>query len=256
MEFWDRVTWDVRRLYYQAKKAVLRRKIGERWQSDGAFEHRQYPDYETYLEHQRTKFSAFRSKSIIGHDRRFHAALSERLATSALDLRGRSVLCLAARQGSEVRAFIDQGAFAVGIDLNPGPKNRYVVVGDFHELQFADDSVDVVYTNSLDHAFDLERILGEVRRVLGVEGTFVVEANVGGEDGGEREEGVAREEGGAAGAAASSGAAQRGPYEALVWPDAGTLLGTLAEHGFELVSRSPFETPWPGEQFVMRVRGR
>ena len=233
MEFWDRVRWDVRRLYYQAKKALLRRRIGERWEPEGGFQHRRYPDYETYVEHQKTKLSAFRSKSIIGHDRRFHAALSERLAGMALELKGRSVLCLAARQGSEVRAFIDQGAFAVGIDLNPGPGNRWVVVGDFHDLQFADGSVDVVYTNSLDHAFDLERILGEVRRVLRAGGAFVVEANVGGED---------------------DGAAQRGPYEALVWPDADTLLDTLANHGFALDSRAPFETPWPGEQFVMRVR--
>ena len=37
----------------------------------------------------------------------------------------------------EVRAFLDHGAFAVGIDLNPGRDNRYVMVGDFHQLQFA-----------------------------------------------------------------------------------------------------------------------
>lgn len=232
MEFWDRVRWDIRRLYYQVKKVVLRRRIGERWESDGAFEHRRYPDYETYLEHQKTKFSAFRSKSVIGHDRRFHAALTERLAEMRDELEGRSVLCLAARQGSEVRAFIDQGAFAIGIDLNPGPGNRYVVVGDFHELQYADDSVDVVYTNSLDHAFDLERILGEVRRVLRPDGTLIVEANVGGD---------------------GEAAAQRGPYEALVWPDAETLLGTLREHGFESVTRSEFQTPWPGEHIRLRV---
>lgn len=238
MELRDRVKWDLRRLYYQAKKALLRRKIGETWESDGAFEHRRYPDYRTYLEHQKTKFSAFRSKSIVAHDRRFHAALSERLAASELELTGRSVLCLAARQGSEVRAFIDQGAFAVGIDLNPGPKNQYVVVGDFHALQFADRSVDVVYTNSLDHAFDLARILAEVRRVLKADGRFVVEANVGGEE---------------AGAGGAGGAAQRGPYEALVWPDAATLLATLREHGFEVTSRSPFELPWPGEQLVLEA---
>lgn len=232
MDFWDRVRWDIRRLYYQARKVVLRHRIGEQWEGDGTFEHRRYPDYATYVEHQKTKFSAFRSKSIIRHDQRFHAALTERLAELREELRGRSVLCLAARQGSEVRSFIDQGAFAVGIDLNPGPANRYVVVGDFHELQYADNSVDVVYTNSLDHAFDLDRILSEVRRVLRPHGMLIVEANVGGE---------------------GDPALQRGPYEALVWAGADALLQALEERGFEAVSRKQFQIPWPGEHFRLRM---
>ena len=49
----------------------------------------------------------------------------------------RTVLCLAARIGTEVKAFLDLGCFAIGIDLNPGTDNRYVVHGDFHDLQFA-----------------------------------------------------------------------------------------------------------------------
>ena len=62
MQFWDRVKWDLRRLYWQAKKVVLRTKIGERWvESEEGFRAREYPDYATYVEHQRTKFSALRS---------------------------------------------------------------------------------------------------------------------------------------------------------------------------------------------------
>ena len=234
MKFWERVRWDIARQYYQAKKFLLRLRIGEKWEEQEGFGRRQYPDYETYLEHQKTKFSALRAKSVEGHDQRFHAALTERLAGMPVEFRGTNVLCLAARQGSEVRAFIDQGAFAVGIDLNPGRKNRYVVVGDFHDLQFADGSVDYVYTNSLDHAFDLKRILGEVRRVLKADGGFIVEANV----------------------SAEEGAAPAGPYEAMVWEGADQLLGVLAEAGFEVESRQAIEKPWVGEQFTMRLRGR
>lgn len=231
MKFWDRIRWDVARQYYQLKKFVLRLRIGERWEEGEGFGRRQYPDYETYLEHQKTKFSALRSKSVEGHDQRFHAALTERLAGMPLELRGRNVLCLAARQGSEVRAFIDQGAFAVGIDLNPGRKNRYVVVGDFHELQFADASVDYVYTNSLDHAFDLDRILGEVRRVLKADGGFIVEANV----------------------SAEEGAAPAGPYEATVWAGPEPLLDVLEKHGFRVEARQSIDRPWIGEQFTLRL---
>src|SRR5690606_32891810 len=105
--------------------------------------------------------------------------------------------------------FIDRGAFAVGIDLNPGRENRWVVVGDFHALQFADASVDVVYTNSLDHAFDLSPVLAEVRRVLKDDGDFVVEMGLGVEEGG-----------------------QPGFYEALSWRRADELVARILEGGF------------------------
>jgi hypothetical protein len=49
-------------------------------------------------------------------------------------------------------------AFSVGIDLNPGPRNGYVLHGDFHNIIFADASIDAVYTNALDHSFDLQEL--------------------------------------------------------------------------------------------------
>jgi SAM-dependent methyltransferase len=152
------------------------------------------------------------------------------LSALDLDLRGRNVLCLAARQGTEVRAFVDRGAFAVGIDLNPGRSSRHVLTGDFHDLQFADASVDVVFTNSLDHAFDLERLLGEVRRVLKPGATFLVEANLASDDGG----------------------ANSGAFESLVWEEADALLDVLEQAGFRLASRASFDAPWTGEQLVLR----
>lgn len=231
MRLRDRVRWDIRRLYHQARKVWLRRRIGDEWEEGAGFRRRRYPDYRTYVEHQKTKFSALRSKSVVGHDRRFHEALVGRLEPLRDDLRGARVLCLGARQGSEVRAFIDTGAFAIGVDLNPGPDNRYVVVGDFHDLQFADGSVDWVYTNSLDHAFDLAPVLDEVRRVLAPGGVFLVEANAGGE----------------------SGAADAGPYEATVWAGPEALVERIRAAGFELAGRAPFSVPWPGAQLRFRA---
>jgi SAM-dependent methyltransferase len=181
----SRLERELLRIWSQLKKAALRARIGQRWgrsESGDGLAQRVYPDYDTYLEHQRLKVDAFRVKSLEGHDRRFHAALSERLAACPVPLEGRSVLCLAARLGTEVRAFIERGAFAVGIDLNPGRDSRWVVVGDFHALQFADASVDVVFTNSLDHVFDIERVLAEVRRVLKPGGAFLVEVALGSEE--------------------------------------------------------------------------
>ena len=234
MSVLNKLEREIRRIGAQLRKTVLRRRIGERWSTTNTgLASREYPDYDAYLEHQRTKFDAMREKSIRGHDARFYAALTERLAALPFPLTGKAVLCLAARQGTEVRAFIDRGAFAIGIDLNPGKDNKYVVVGDFHNLQYADGSLDVVYTNSLDHAFDLPRILGEVRRVLNPDGVFVAEVGRGTEN----------EFG-------------RGFYEATSWKNLDELLAIFASAGFGLVRRSSFEQPWPGEQLIFSLDSR
>ena len=223
----------LRRVWSQVKKVALSARLGRRWAASGdQLSQRVYPDYETYLTHQRLKVDALRSRSIEGHDRRFYAALSARLESCPIALEGCSVLCLAARLGTEVRVFIDHGAFAVGIDLNPGRDNRWVVVGDFHALQYADASVDVVYTNSLDHAFELERVLAEVRRVLKPEGTFLVEMGLGTEEGGEP-----------------------GFYEALSWQRSDELIGRIRSAGFVLRHKTPFELPWKGVQALLGKDG-
>ncbi len=54
-------------------------------------------------------------------------------------------------------------------------KNAHAVVGDFQELEFADDSSDLIFViESLCHATDLEKALREVRRVLRPGGRFIV----------------------------------------------------------------------------------
>jgi ubiquinone/menaquinone biosynthesis C-methylase UbiE len=113
------------------------------------------------------------------------------------------------------------GCFAVGIDLNPGEKNKWVLPGDFHALQFADNSVDAVYCNALDHAFDLGKILSEVRRVLKNSGVFIAEI---------------------------VDPTVRGPgeYEALWWQDTNSIVDIIQNSGLPLWEHSPFEYPWKG----------
>ena len=233
----SRLERELLRIWSQIKKAALRVRLGKRWRRsprDDGLAERVYPDYDTYLEHQSLKLDALRVKSIAGHDRRFHAALTERLEHGPLQLEGKSVLCLAARSGTEVRAFIDRGAFAVGVDLNPGKDNRWVVVGDFHALQYADDSADFVYTNSLDHVYDLDRVVAEVLRVLKPGGIFLVELGLG------------TGEGGGAG----------GFYEALSWERTDELLRRIAGAGFDLRHRTPFTLPWKGVQAALEKPAR
>jgi SAM-dependent methyltransferase len=222
---------ELRRIAAQIRKLKLKRKIGEEWSGAGDFSARVYPDYETYLAHQSTKLPAMRAKTLEKHDERFYTALRERIANLGLPLQRRAVLCLAARQGTEVRVFRDAGAFAVGIDLEPGPGNVYVTVGDFHSLQFADQSTDIVFTNSMDHAFDPDRMMAEVSRVLAPGGLFIAE--LGG--------GTNKDFG-------------TGFYESFAWNTIDDLLPRLLAAGFTLKSRVPFTVPWPGEQLVL-VRG-
>ena len=143
-----------------------------------------------------------------------------------------SVLCLGARIGTEVKSFLDLGCFAVGIDLNPGRENRYVLHGDFHELQFAAGSIDMAFTNSLDHVYSVDRLIAEVARVLKPGGLFLLEADRG------------------------SGTGKRpGHYETFWWSSIEDVIALFEGARFLLTRRISFERPWVGEQLCFRWRG-
>jgi SAM-dependent methyltransferase len=209
------------KLKCSVRKRVLFRKFGEVWNAKSAFQNRSYDSYEAYLEHQKAKLE---THDFGDYDTEFRMALRERLAALDVAWQGRTVLCLAARIGTEVKAFLDLGCFAIGIDLNPGKENRYVVQGDFHDLQFAPKSVDVVYTNSLDHAFDIDRIATEVLKVLKPEGLLIVEAVQGGDQG-----------------------VTPGFFESFFWKNIDELIGVFESAGFKVTRRISIKYPWPGE---------
>ena len=147
----------------------------EAWQrDDNGFAHREYATYDLYLKHQASKLDAAYERRVekdIEEVRFFSESFAE-----IRELRdARNVLCLGARLGGEVRALRNLRHFAVGIDLNPGKDNAYVHYGDFHALPFGNGTVDAVYTNALDHVYDLARVAKEVHRVLGPHGVFVAD---------------------------------------------------------------------------------
>ena len=138
-------------------------------------------------------------------------------------------MCLAARIGTEVRAFLSYNCFAVGIDLNPGKDNKFVLSGDFHNIQFPKHSVDVVFTNSLDHALYLHKVISEIERVLRPEGYIILEIVRG------------ADEGGAA-----------GYYEASSWRKIDDCVAPFTQAGFSILERNDFEYPWRGEQIILK----
>ena len=196
----------------ERKRAVKRaakrdRFASERWAHQGEFAQRRYASYEEYLDHQRSKLDGIvarlrrnEAEALVEFEERFRAC--PELAPA------RSVLCLGARLGTEVRALHRLGHFAIGIDLEPGPANPYVLPGDFHHLVFPDGSVDAVYCNALDHVFDLERMVGEVTRVLAPGGVFLAEFEIGFGEG-----------------------HTPGEFEALHWRDSGALVARIADVG-------------------------
>lgn len=197
------------------------------WSGNGqGWKAREYESYEQYVKHQASKLGIVH---LTEYDTRFREALRQRMSDGPIAWRGRSVLCLGARIGTEVRAFHDLGAFAVGIDLNPGRNNSMVLVGDFHHLQFADASVEAIYTNCLDHALDLRTVLAEMRRVLKPSGCVVVEAQRGATEGEEFDD-----------------------WAATSWDSVDGLVELFAREGFDVDRRTPFAYPWEGDSIIFR----
>jgi SAM-dependent methyltransferase len=136
---------------------------------------RKYRNYQQYVDHQKEKLSKNLERFRQRWDRRLET-FKTRLAPVSPLIPGSKVICLAARLGEEVLAFRMLGhSEAIGIDLNPGDDNPYVVEGDFHNIGFEDGVFDGVYCNCLDHAWDIRRISAEVARVLKPEGVLVLD---------------------------------------------------------------------------------
>ena len=206
----------------------------ESWQHQDALSSRRYATYDEYVAHQKSKLDSLLSRGqseAIGGPGRV-AKFKQRFELVPEFGSPSCILCLGARLGIEVEALIELGHFAIGIDLNPGPGNRFVVSGDFHALQYANGSVDGIYTNSLDHALDMAKIAAEVSRVLKAGGFFVIEIVRGYQEG----EAI-------------------GEWEASHWPTARSLAEKLAALG-NLQLESERDPPPGGNprmpQFVLR----
>lgn len=168
----------------EAHKTQLRQSVfsSTLWQRRGDLAQRHYESYEEYRGHQVAKLDKIvhRLRETEAED---FADFRNRFQTCEALVQGSNILCLGARLGTEVRALHSLGYFAVGIDLNPGVDNPYVLPGDFHALVFPDSSVDAVYTNALDHVFDLAKVVAEVRRLLRPGGIFIADMVKGYEEG-------------------------------------------------------------------------
>ena len=99
--------------------------------------------------------------------------------------KGSKALSLGSRRGEEIMALRNLGYNAIGVDLVP--HGDYVIKGDFHHLKFEDNEFSLVFSNSLDHAFDLQKVFDEIWRVLRKNAYCVLHLVVGNEYKGSKE---------------------------------------------------------------------
>lgn len=147
------------------------------WAKKNGIWTRNYKNYKSYINHQKSKIGSCLSDVGDKYRKVYRQSLVKRMKVLEKDGRlnkGMNVLCLGARDGTEVRAFRDVGCFAVGIDILPISKEE-VLLGDFQKIKFPDNSADVVFMNCIDHVYDIDGLLKSVINVLKTSGFFIVD---------------------------------------------------------------------------------
>ena len=195
----------------------------EGWKSlvAGGVCYRDYADYEEYVTHQRLKFDemlklagGFSNAVVADYRLKFYRRFRRVPQWLPRDAR---IVCAGARQGTEVEVLRDLGfRNAVGIDLNPGPRNPFVKPGDFMRMEFETSSVDLVYSNCVDHAFELEAFFAEHARVLKPDGYAMYDLPVG---------------------------QPRRPFEAVAWDTEETLF-VMMLRSFQQIVRVEHDREW------------
>jgi len=201
------------------KHEVRKKHHGEGgWKSekDGDVLKRDYASYEEYVTHQKQKLDemlkmkgGFSNWDICEYRLKFYSRFKHLQGLLPKDAK---IVCCGARQGTEVEVLHDLGfSGAYGIDLNPGPDNRIVRQGDFMNINLPDGSLDLLYTNCVDHAFDLEKLMTEHARVLKPSGFLLYDMGINMEEG------------------------KGGPFEAVSWDHTENLVVNLLGRFHKLI---------------------
>ncbi|MDX2079812.1 MAG: class I SAM-dependent methyltransferase [Terrimicrobiaceae bacterium] len=182
---------DAQYVHERDKHEVRKKHHGDGgWKNekDGDLLRRDYASYEEYVTHQKQKLDemlkmkgGFSNWDICEYRLKFYSRFRHLHGLLNTDAR---IICCGARQGTEVEVLHDLGfRQAYGIDLNPGPDNRIVRPGDFMNLDCETGSMDLLYTNCVDHAFDLEKMIEEHARVLKPGGFLLYDMGINMEEG-------------------------------------------------------------------------
>ena len=133
----------------------------------------------------------------------------------------KKILCVAARLGTEVHALRNLNYDAIGIDIYVTKNNKYVHYGEFEKIPYEDKTFDAVYTNSVDHIYNIKKTVNEFDRVLNKDGYLLVNLMKGIEEGHE----------------------MAGTYESLAWKKRIDILSKIQEiNKYELIKEVDLNT--------------
>jgi SAM-dependent methyltransferase len=134
---------------------------------------RRSADYKSYLQTQLRRTLLKKSAPLPDRAR----ILIDKIDTFT-DLSNSDVLCIGSRNTAEIDYFYQKGAKHVtGIDLYS--ENEAILVMDMHDMVFPDKSFDVIYScHSLEHAFDVQKVINEIVRVARSNAIVTIEVPV------------------------------------------------------------------------------
>ena len=96
---------------------------------------------------------------------------------------------------------------AIGIDIFVTKNNKYVHYGEFEKIPYENKTFDAIYTNSVDHIFNVKKTVNEIDRVLKKGGYLLINLMKGIEEGHD----------------------MAGTFESLVWKKRSDILSKIVE---------------------------
>lgn len=134
-----------------------------------------HKDYSEYIIHQKNKtLNPERIKKWFGEEWEIkYEGFLEIFKRNIKYVSGKkNALCLGSRTGQEVKALIDLGVTAQGIDLVPFPP--YTIEGDIHNINKDSESLDLIFTNIFDHSLYPDKFCSEMERICKSSGHIII----------------------------------------------------------------------------------
>ena len=148
------------RFFFQNKKIIYLNK---------------YAEYSNYIKHQKNKTTDPKKiKKWLGEEWEIKYKGFYQIFTrnKKYIFNKKNAICLGSRTGQEVKALIDLGINAMGLDLVAFPP--YTIEGDIHNIDKQSNSIELIFTNIIDHSLFPEKFCSEMERICKSNGHIII----------------------------------------------------------------------------------